>query len=61
MLSAPDTHISMVLLSHASGATAVVIDEAQVPRMAETPSTSISLRAARTAASGEVWVSSEAT
>ena len=46
------------LLSQQSGATAVVTDEAQVPMMAETLSTSISLRAARTPASGLVWSSS---
>ncbi len=49
---------SGVLLSQQSGATAVVTDEAQVPMMAETLSTSISLRAARTAGSGLVWSSS---
>ena len=58
MLSAPDTHASIVLLSRQSGATAVVQAEAQVPTIAMARSTSISLRAARTAASGLVWVSS---
>ena len=56
--SAPDTVQRKVLLSQQSGATAVVTDEAQVPMIAETLSTSISLRAARTAASGLVWSSS---
>src|SRR5258708_11160530 len=50
--SAPDTVHRNVLLSQHSGATAVVTDEAQVPMMAETLSTSISLLAARTPASG---------
>ncbi len=58
MLSAPETVKSIVRLSHARGATAVVTALAQVPMMAATRSTSISLRAARTAASGLVWVSS---
>ncbi len=48
----------MVLLSQHSGATAVVTEDAQVPMIALTWSASISLRAARTAASGLVWVSS---
>ena len=59
MLSAPETVKSITSDSQASGATAVVTEEAQVPMIADTPSTSMSLRAARTAASGEVWVSSE--
>ena len=58
IVSAPDTVHRKVLFSQHSGATAVVTDEAQVPRMAATLSTSISLRAARTAASGLVWSSS---
>src|SRR5260370_42005335 len=56
--SAPDTVQRKVLLSQQSGATAVVTDEAQVPMMAAALSTSISLRAARTPASGLVWSSS---
>ena len=56
--SAPDTVQRKVLLSQQSGATAVVTDEAQVPMIAATLSTSISLRAARTPASGLVWSSS---
>ena len=55
---APDTVHRKVLLSQQSGATAVVTDEAQVPTIADTLSTSISLRAARTPASGLVWSSS---
>ena len=43
----------------ASASSVRVTDEAQVPMMAETLSTSISLRAARTPASGLVWSSSE--
>src|SRR5579871_5361742 len=58
MLSAPETVQRKVLLSQQSGATAVVTDEAQVPMIADTLSTSISLRAARTPASGLVWSSS---
>ena len=58
MLSAPDTVVRKVLLSQQSGATAVVTAEAHVPMIAATRSTSISLRAARTAASGLVWSSS---
>ena len=58
MLSAPDTQASIVLLSQQRGATAVVHAEAQVPTIAIARSTSMSLRAARTAASGLVWVSS---
>ena len=46
------------MLSQHTGATAVVTAEAQVPMMTGTLSTSISLRAARTAASGLVWSSS---
>ena len=46
------------MLSQQSGATAVVTDDAQVPMIADTLSTSISLRAARTPASGLVWSSS---
>ena len=42
-----------------TGATAVVTDEAQVPMIAATLSTSMSLRAARSPASGLVWSSSE--
>src|SRR5476651_840023 len=56
--SAPDTVHRKVLFSQHNGATAVVTDEAQVPRIAATLSTSISLRAARTPASGLVWSSS---
>ena len=59
MVSEPETVKSMVPLSQQSGATAVVTEEAQVPMIATAPSTSISLRAARTAASGAVWSSSE--
>jgi len=44
------------LLSQHKAATAVVTAEAQVPMMTGTRSTSISLRAAFTAASGLVWV-----
>ena len=58
MLSAPDTVVRNVLLSQQSGATAVVTPEAHVPMIAATRSTSISLRAARTPASGFVWSSS---
>ena len=58
MLSAPETVMMKVLLSQHTGATADVTADAQVPRMTETLSTSISLRAARTAASGLVWSSS---
>ena len=58
MVSEPDTVVRKVLLSQQSGATAVVTAEAQVPMIAATLSTSISLRAARTAASGLVWSSS---
>src|SRR5256885_172754 len=58
MVSEPDTVVRNVLLSQQSGATAVVTAEAHVPMMATTLSTSISLRAARTAASGLVWSSS---
>jgi hypothetical protein len=58
MLSAPETVVRKVLDSQQSGATAVVTPEAQVPMTAATLSTSISLRAARTAASGLVWSSS---
>src|SRR5690348_6581934 len=54
MESAPDTVVRNVLLSQHSGATAVVTADAQVPMMAGTLVTSISLRAARTAASGFV-------
>ena len=59
MLSAPDTVNSMVRLSQHSGATAAVTALAQVPRMAETLPTSISLRAARTPESGLVSSSSD--
>ncbi len=58
MVSDPDTVVRKVLDSQQSGATAVVTAEAQVPMMAATLSTSMSLRAARTAASGLVWSSS---
>ena len=58
MVSEPDTVVRNVLLSQQRGATAVVTAEAQVPMMAATLSTSMSLRAARTAASGFVWSSS---
>ena len=58
MLSAPDTVVRKVLLSQHTGATAEVTADAQVPMMTGTLSTSISLRAARTAASGLVWSSS---
>ena len=52
--SAPDTVMMKVLLSQHTGATAAVTAEAQVPMMIGTLLTSISLRAARTAASGLV-------
>src|SRR6185503_19442884 len=58
MVSDPDTVVRKVLDSQQSGATAVVTAEAQVPMIAATLSTSMSLRAARTAASGLVWSSS---
>ena len=58
MLSAPDTVVRNVLLSQHTGATAVVTADAQVPMITGTLSTSTSLCAARTAASGLVSVSS---
>src|SRR5216683_672420 len=58
MVSAPETVVRNVLLSQHKGATAVVTAEAQVPMMTGTRSTSMSLRAAFTAASGLVWSSS---
>ncbi len=58
MLSAPETVNSITLFSQHSGATAVVTALAQVPMTALTRSTSISLRAARTPASGLVSSSS---
>src|SRR4029450_4782570 len=58
MVSEPDTVVRNVLDSQQSGATAVVTAEAHVPMIAATLSTSMSLRAARTAASGLVWSSS---
>ena len=58
MESEPDTVVRKVLLSQHRGATAVVTDDAHVPMIAATLSTSISLRAARTPASGLVWSSS---
>ncbi len=54
MVSAPDTVVRKVLLSQHKGATAEVTADAQVPMMTGTLLTSISLRAARTAASGLV-------
>ena len=56
--SAPDTVVRNVLLSQHTGATAVVTAEAQVPMITGTLSTSTSLCAARTAASGLVSSSS---
>ena len=56
--SPPETVNSITLFSQHNGATAVVTALAQVPRMAETLSTSISLRAAFTAESGLVSSSS---
>lgn len=56
--SEPDTVVRNVFDSQQSGATAVVTDDAHVPMIAATLSTSMSLRAARTAASGFVWSSS---
>ena len=58
MKSAPDTVHRNVFDSQHTGATALVTAEAHVPMMTGTLSTSISLRAARTAASGLVWSSS---
>ena len=54
----PDTVVRNVFDSQQSGATAVVTAEAHVPMIAATLSRSISLRAARTPASGFVWSSS---
>jgi hypothetical protein len=59
MESAPETVARKVFDSQQSGATAVVTADDQVPTMAETLSTSMSFRAARTPASGLVWSSSE--
>jgi len=56
--SAPETVVRNVLLSQHNGATADVTADAHVPMIAGTFVTSISLRAARTAASGLVWPSS---
>src|SRR6516162_4841070 len=58
MESAPDTVHKKVFDSQHSGATALVTADAQVPMITGTLSTSISLWAARTAASGLVWSSS---
>src|SRR4029450_4837199 len=58
MESAPDTVHRKVLDSQQTGATALVTAEAQVPMITGTLLTSISLRAARTAASGLVRPSS---
>src|SRR5262245_8883699 len=58
MESAPETVHRKVLDSQHRGATALVTAEAQVPMITGTLLTSISLRAARTAASGLVWSSS---
>jgi hypothetical protein len=59
MVSAPETVNSGTRFCQHRGATAVVTAEAHVPMIATTLSTSMSLRAARTAASGLVWSSSE--
>ncbi len=61
MLSAPEAVHSTVLLSQHRGAIAEVTADAYEPPMATTLSTSISLRAARTAASGLLWSSSMTT
>ena len=58
MESAPDTVVRNVLLSQHTGATAVVTADAHVPMITGTLSTSTSLCAARTAASGLVSSSS---
>ena len=54
MESAPETVHRKVFDSQHTGATALVTAEAQVPMITGTLFTSISLRAARTAASGLV-------
>jgi len=56
--SAPDTLISNTFASTHRGFTARVTADAHVERIATTLLTSISLRAARTAASAFVWLSS---
>ena len=57
-MSEPETVVRNVRDSQQSGATAVVTADAHVPMIAATLSRSISLRAARTPASGLVWSSS---